>query len=513
MAGALSAYRAAMVWKLIRRQREDTAELLAAVREMKLTSSEVWFRLRGTYWFVPLVITVGCAAAAMGAVLLQPALPGATGRWLAFLYPGTVEGAHALLASVTSSIITVVSVTFSITVLALTVAAQHFGPRLMDTFMRDEGSKTVLGIFIGTFVYCVLLMSVVDGREPGATVPAAALSGAVLLVVASVGALIYFVHHVAASLQVTEIAERLGRDLEREVLTVYGPGPAGPAAEAPPGTPADAAAVPALVDGYIQRIDEEGLVALAQAAGCTMWIRRGAGDFVIAGTTLVDVSPAPAPDGEFTERVNALFVVGVDRTAWQDPEFTVSKLVEVALRALSPAVNEPFTALTCIDRLGQGLARAAAHPSPGLVRRDAGGAIRLVLRRERFPALLGAAFDQIRIFAGPNPEIYVRLLDTLGMLSEVTTDPGHLAALSAQAAAVAERARQEVAAPDLAPVERHVRTPRRANGQSAVSAAAAATNAKPESEVSAPASETRSAAPGHVPAPADSRGAVSNGAA
>lgn len=353
---------------------------------------------------------------------------------LAFLYPSSPEGARALLAAVIGAMITAISVTFSVTIVALTVAAQHFGARVLNNFVRHTSAQVVLGTFIATFVYAVLVLGAVRGSDAPWGVPRLAVMGAVVLVVISVGALIYYVHHVSTALQVGELAAEIARDFTGSVSRLHGGSERSDEGEDEeiPAPPEDVAWVIGRETGYMQRIDYNALVRLGEEAGAVIWIRREPGVFVVAGTPLAFVHP-PAAAADMEEPLNEACIVGRDRTLWHDAEFAVKQLVEVALRALSPGVNEPFTALTCIDRLTEGLACAAASPPPRSCWRGSDGRPRVFVESQTFATLLRAAFDPIRIFAGPNPAIPARLLEAIGDLALVAKRDADRALLRHQA--------------------------------------------------------------------------------
>lgn len=392
-------------------------------------------RLRASYWFVPLLVTLAGVALAFGLLAIDARYefnPPST-FWL--VYPTSPDGARELLSAVIGSMITAISVTFSITIVALTVAAQHFGPRVLNNFIRHTSAQVVLGTFIATFIYAVLVLGSISGSGEDADIPQLAVIGAVALVIVSVGALIFYVHHVSTALQVGEIAAEIAADLTGAIEgRDEGDEQAGAAGAAPvPEPPADAAGVPAARAGYVQRINYEALVELAQKRNAVIWIRREPGKFGLPCAPIALVHPPGARDDPFVDAVNAAFAIGQDRTQTQDVEFAIKQLVEVALRALSPGVNEPFTALTCIDRLTEGLARAAAAPPPRASWTDADGRPRVFMEPQAFPVLLRAAFDPIRLFGDRNPAIYARLIDSIGELAFVTTRPQDLDALRHQA--------------------------------------------------------------------------------
>jgi uncharacterized membrane protein len=391
--------------------------------ESRLRPLVVLNRLRSTYWFVPSVVTVGAVALAVVLVAVDRMYPNTT-AWLGWAYGGGADGARALLSAVAGSVMTVVSVTFSVMVVALTVSSQHFGPRLLNSFMRDNAAQLVLGTFTGTFAYCLMVLRTVQGEGDGYStfVPHLAVTVALILTLVSVGMLIFYVHHIATSLQVSEITAGVARDLERAVAALY-PEPFGgstePPVRQPPPVPDRAVAVQAGTSGYLREIDSEAVLALARECNTIIWLVTRPGDFIIEDRPVAAVHPPPHDAGAFARRLLGAYVIGSDRTSTQDADFAVQQLVEVALRALSPGVNEPFTAITCIDRLGQGLMKLASRSIPSAIRTDDTGAVRVVSQPRTFVELVEAAFDPIARYAGRNPAIARRLLETLCVLADV----------------------------------------------------------------------------------------------
>jgi uncharacterized membrane protein len=416
----------------------------------RLTSYEFLSRLNASYWFVPLVVTLAGVALAVALLNLGQVTPSAATGALSFVVPSSPEGARVLLSAVISSMITTISVTFSVSIVAFTVAAQHFGPRVLNNFVRHTAAQVVLGIFIATFLYAVVVLGAVKGTGEDAAVPQAALAGAVLLVVVSVGALIYYVHHISTSLQVGEIAAEIASDFVRALDRREERS----AREAPddndaiPDAPEDAATVTAPASGYMQRIDYERIARKASERDAQVWVRREPGAFVLAAAPLALVAPAAACDDELASEIRKACVLGRDRTLWRDPEFSVKQLVEVALRALSPGVNEPFTATTCIDRLSEGLAAAATAPPPRALWRDRSERARVFAQAQPFPMLLRAAFDPIRIHAAKNPAIYTRLLEALVELAQVAHRGEDLSGLRHQLEVVGRAGLASVEDPD-----------------------------------------------------------------
>ena len=432
---------------------------------MRLRLSELFSRLNASYWFIPLVVTVAGVLLCVTLLWLDARLTFDPYGFWARLRPGSPEGAQALLSSVVGAMITAISVTFSVTIVALTVAAQHFGPRLLTSFVRQTSAQVVLGTFMATFIYAVLALGGIRSDATEGDVPELTVSGAVLLVVLSIGALIYFVPLVSTTLQIGYIAESIAGDFRH---AVGWPGRATSArARCLPGRdtpdpPAGAGIVPAVESGYMQRVDMGRVVALASNRGARVWIVRPPGTFLVEGTPLARVEPAAVGDDAFCDEVRAACAVGRDRTHWQDPEFALKQLVEIALRALSPGVNEPFTALTAIDRLAECLAHAAAAGSPPTAWCDEEGHPRLYVPVPPFVTLVHAAYDPIRISAGGNPAIYARLLDAHAELARLVTGVADRALLLDRVDLVHRTAQRHIEEPDdLAFVDRHYDEARR----------------------------------------------------
>ena len=399
-----------------------------------LRPGTVWNRLRSTYWFVPSLLTMGCVALAVLLTWVDRSyvdLP----DWMGWAYGGGADGARALLSAVAGSTITVVSVTFSVMVVALTVSSQHFGPLLLSSFMRDNASQAVLGTFTGTFAYCLLVLRTVQGDGGDgytAFVPHLAVSGSMVLTLLSVAMLIYYVHHVAVSMQVAAITARVVEDLEASIDRIYPEAlGADDAPDEPPlAVPAAATSIRSCVSGYVQEVDGDALVAAAARAGTVLWLLERPGSFVVEGHPIAAVDPAPADIQQLATAVRGAFVVGGDRTSRQDVAYAAQQLVEVALRALSPGMNEPFTAMTCIDRLGQGMARLAGRRAPSARRADPEGRARVIAPPRRFDDLLVEIFEPIVRHAESEPVVLARVRSILTMLAGLVNRPSDHAAIA-----------------------------------------------------------------------------------
>mgnify|MGYP001039851915 CR=1 FL=1 len=406
---------------------------------MKTRIGYIWEQLRSTYWFVPLVIFIASVALATGSILLDRALEEQV-QLPTWLYPAGADEARALLSTIAGSMIGLAGVTFSITMVTLSLASSQFGSRLLRTFMRDIGNQVVLGTFIGTFVYAILVLQTITGVEERVFVPKVSLTIAMLLAVLSLAVLIYFIHHVSASIQAENVIAGVGRDLDSAVDRLFpeqGDGASSPPISgrrrpvagqlAEPGEP-----IPATQSGYLQAIDQDRLMRVATENDLVFRLLYRPGDFIIEGSELVLVWPAERAEEGLVKPVNDAFIVGARRLQLQDVEFAINQLVEIAVRALSPGINDPFTAIACIDRLGASLARLAERGIPPRYHFDEEDRLRLITDVVTFSGIVDAAFNQIRQNGRSNVAVTIRLLERIAIIAAYAQTEGQRAALRRQ---------------------------------------------------------------------------------
>ncbi len=358
-------------------------------------------RIGGSYWFVPAVMAVAATLLAFGLVALDVRIGT---NWIdryAWAYANKPGGARALLAAIGGSMITVAGVVFSATLAAVTYATSQFGPRLLTNFMHDRANQVVLGTFTATFLYCLLVLRTIRSAEEdigGAFVPHLAVFVGVLLAVASIGVLIFFVHHTPRSVHASHVAARIAKDLREGLATRY-PARVGDAGvpALPPAhfRPDDAAPILAGASGYVQHVDPEAVLALAQKHGLVVYLPLSPGVFVSEGTLLAAATPAAGVNDDARDALRAAFVLGTERTPVQDLLFLVDELAEISARALSPGVNDPFTAITCLDWLFAAALDLSRRTDPSAQRFDAAGTLRVVARSVTFARFVAHAFDAV----------------------------------------------------------------------------------------------------------------------
>ena len=319
---------------------------------------------------------------------------------------------------------TVVTVIYSILLVALSLASMQFSPRILGGFMKDATNQYIFGLFIGTFTYCLLVLRTIHG-DPDAFVPSLSVAVAIILALCCLGALIFFIHNITHRIQANHIVDRVAKETMR-VIDERFPEPYSLQPEdsyIPPGK--EGKEVPAISAGYIQLIDEEQLFSLARERKLLIQIRATVGDFVIEGSPLVLLSPASSLTEELQESIEGAFDVGEARTLQQDVEYGLRQIVDIALKAISPAVNDPSTAATCIDQLSRILGHLAKRQisSPGL--RNENKELCLVVKRPTFQSCLDLAFNQLRQYGKTDLAVSLRMLLALTRVAYVTQDTAH----------------------------------------------------------------------------------------
>ena len=406
-------------------------------------------RLAGTresFWFLPAVMSL----VAIGLSFLTVAMD----DWLNFDLlsgapfgnAGGPSGARALLTIIAGSMITVASLTFSITIAALALASSQLGPRMIRNFVRDRGNQVVLGTFIATFAYCLMILRTVRGPEGTVFVPSLSVTIGLVFAVASLAVLIYFINHISMSIQATRVIASIGTDLDATIDRLY------PDridwsrtpeeierqthdAEEPPEPPGEVHRVSSQRSGYVHSVRFDALVETAKKASVVVRIPQPSGRFVAKGATIAEVFAVDGlvPNDDLDGEVAGAFEVGYDRAAGEDIEYYIDQLVEIAVRALSPGINDPFTAMACVDRLGASLRQLAERIMPSPYHQDKEGTVRVIAKTQTFEGALNAAFNLIRQYGQSSAPVSMRLMETLAVLADWAPARDHKAALLSHA--------------------------------------------------------------------------------
>jgi uncharacterized membrane protein len=417
-----------------------------------------WDRLKTSFWFVPSVMVLGSAVLIIVATTFESHLPfdGTNAPW--FLYVGDPADAQSVLATLLGSMITMASLVFSITMVVLTLAAGQFGPRLIRSFMGNLQTQVVLGAFVMTIIYCLLALPAIEAREAAERSPYVSVSIALALTVVSVALLILFLDALARSIVSETVIERVGHDLDH-LLDAYEPigdqhREQVPGEQAPADLAQRAVHFGPSAAGYVQAIEFEAITGLAQEADVLVILYFRAGHYVVPGAPEMAIYPRERFTEQLADQIRGMIITGVHRTPIQDADFSIRHLDEIAVRALSAAVNDPYSAVAVIDRLSASLCKLMGRALPPGVYRDREGTVRLLATPASYAGLLGAAFNQIRQHGAGMPIIVLHLLEAIERIAQHIVLPAQHAALCAQAEAIMGAAHRRIEEPlDRAPID------------------------------------------------------------
>lgn len=398
----------------------------------------VWTALRSSLWFVPSIVVAVCVALAIALIEVDAALDPAFLDRFPRLFGAGAEGTRGMLSAIASATITVAGVVFSVTIVALSLTASQYTSRALRNFMRDGSNQIVLGAFVGIYAYCLVVLRTIRGGDT-AFVPSLAALGAIVLAFVGIGLLIHFIHHISTSIQASQILAAIHRESCRAIDRLF-PEPVGESA----GTEDDAdAAIPSIAGsnvtaaatGYIQNVDSQSLLDLACRHDVVLRLPHRIGDFIIAGNRLAYVHGAAVDSDAISDALRRAVTIGPQRTIAQDVAFGLRQIVDIGLKALSPAMNDPTTATMALDYLSSLLAMLAQRDFPSPYRTDA-GTLRVIARRPSFARLVDEAFEEMRLAAAGQPAVLGTLLAALANVIAASDTPSRRAAVLAVVARV-----------------------------------------------------------------------------
>ena len=428
---------------------------------MKAYLVKIWSSINASYWFFPALFSILAVALAFTTIWLDRNGFAEFLNRMQFVTMARPNGAANMLTVIAGSMIGVASTVFSITIAAVAYASGNYGPRLLTNFMEDRGNQVSLAVFIGTFVYSVTVLRTVRAADEATTnpapdetilpgfVPQLSLLTAFILTMISVAVLVYFLNHIPSSIRINTVLEGIGRRLMNEIERIY---PKAQTHTTEMKTPIGLV-VPAREPGYIQVIDYEGLDSLAKREKGTLKLAVRAGDFVQDGRPLAYWAGDDRED-RMGEEVRNYFALGGMRTPAQDLHFLIDELAEIGMRALSPGINDPFTAITAMHWLG-----AATHDiaKRDLLRRfgDAEDADqdRLILLDDDFEHYLARGFGAMRSAVAASRTATLVEFDTLATMMIDIEDESRLQAIVKEADLLFAQTREKLSGPEADEVE------------------------------------------------------------
>jgi uncharacterized membrane protein len=403
---------------------------------------QFWSDLRSSFWFMPsLMVAVNIILA----IVLIEADSAGLNQWLSQwprLFGVGAEGARQMLATLAGSMITVMGITFSMTLLALVLASGQYTSRILRNFMRNSITQATLWVFASIFAYCLIVLRTIRSGGVDEFVPSLAVFFALVMSLGGVGILIYFIHHIASSIQASSIIASVANETNAAIDRLL---PIKPNK----GLDEDRQQilesldertwypVPADRSGYILSVNNQTLMNLAINNSTIVRMKHGIGAFVVQDTALISLALTYPPDQKMINALNAAYTIGRHRTVDQDPAFGIRQIVDMAMKALSPGVNDTSTAVMCVDYLTSIMVRLAGRQFPPLYHYD-GETLRMVAIVPSFESLLSVSFDQIRSSAENNVAILVRILGALDTIGSMTIRLSHLRAIDKQLQCIAE---------------------------------------------------------------------------
>ncbi|TVQ81513.1 MAG: DUF2254 domain-containing protein [Phycisphaeraceae bacterium] len=427
---------------------------------------QFWIRISSSLWFVPLGIVFCAIVLAMMLIATDLAVGSDWTENQSLVFGVGASGARGMLSAIAGSMMTVASLTFSLTIATLATASSQYTSRLIRNFMRDRLNQFVLGYFVGLFAYCLVVLRTIRDGDESAFVPSLAVMGGLLLALLSIGVLIFFIHHIAESIQVGIILRRVTNETLRAINNMFPADVGEPAAADPVLASMRTAADPdedvhdgyrwytvsAQRFGYVQSLDTKDLLARAVEIDAVVRMSADIGSFVTSAGSLCEIAIASPPSEKLLDDLRSMFDIGAARTVEQDAAFGIRQIVDIGLKALPPGVSDTTTSVMCVEHLGTVLETLAARSIPDRVRAK-DGKVRLIASGRSFDALTGLCLNQIRQSATANTAVMVALLNAIEAAGRQTSDDARRRTLSRHANLIATLARDSVTCPDdLAPV-------------------------------------------------------------
>ncbi|MBK8752650.1 MAG: DUF2254 domain-containing protein [Candidatus Competibacteraceae bacterium] len=412
-----------------------------------------WQEMQSSFWFLPAVMVLDAVVLATLLIILDASVDlQVVERW-PLLFGAGAAGARGLLTAVASSMVTVAGVVFSITIVALSLTSSQYTSRVLRNFMRDRVNQVVLGIFVGIFAYCLVVLRTIRGGDEGAFIPPLAVLTGLILAFVGIAVLIYFIHHISKSIQASFIIATAAQETLAAVDQLFSQELGESAEEDTDGYLVKSfaeqawSAVPSRKTGYIESIDSDALLNLARKYQTIVRMEHGIGEFVVEGTPLISVAKRGGLDDATTDELNGVYVIGRQRVVEQDAAFGIRQIVDIAMKALSPGVNDTTTAVICVDYLTAILARLATRRITASHWMDDQRELRVMARGPSFESLLNEAFDQIRQNAESNVAILLRMLGSLQTIAVLTSSPNRRWLLQQKVEEIAEAAERTIVSP------------------------------------------------------------------
>ncbi|SDD59503.1 Uncharacterized membrane protein [Algoriphagus faecimaris] len=379
-----------------------------------------WNELKASFWFIPVLLIFFSIALSVGMVYVDSLIQIDQKGILRFFFVQNLDSARSILTTISGAMIGVAGTVFSVTLVALTLASSQFGPRLIKNFMYIRLNQVVLGAYISTYLYCLLVLNSIKDQQDYTFIPSLAILMAILATVVNIILLIVFIHQIAISIQADKVVSDISDFIAIQVKTLF-PEKMGNEPDNPEALDIKKILVSYpktfLIEspksGYLQYADSENLMGIISQEDLVLELNNRPGSYLVEGKELGKIYSKEELKENTLRKIHDQFVIGKTKTAQQDLEYSIHQMVEIAARALSPGVNDPYTAISCIDNLSSTLSYLADVKFPSQYRFDQDQNLRIIADTLDFEGVMDAAFNQIRQFSIGSPAVIIRLMEAL----------------------------------------------------------------------------------------------------
>mgnify|MGYP001058028355 CR=1 FL=1 len=415
----------------------------------------LWNKLTATFWFIPCLIILGSILLSMILVDIDSITNFSNEGIKRSFFVNSSDSARSILVTIAAAMMGVAGTVFSVTLVALTLASSQFGPRLIKNFMYVRLNQVVLGAYVSTYLYCLLVLNAVKDREDFTFIPSLSILVAIVAAIGNIVLIIIFIHRIAISIQadkiISDIADFMAKQVERLFPMQIGQESAKDNAyeiEKIKTKYAYSTPIKSMKSGYLQYIDGDSLIKQIVKIDGVLVIDFRPGKFLVAGMEMGKMYSNVLIEEKDLNKMIKQFVIGKTKMAQQDLEYSIHQMVEVAVRALSPGVNDPFTAIVCIDNLSAILCQLAQINLPSRYRCDAHENLRVVVDTFNFEGIVDASFNQIRQFSSASPAVMIRLMEALLRINEFAQTETHKKVINKHARMVLNLGKETIIEPN-----------------------------------------------------------------
>jgi uncharacterized membrane protein len=395
-----------------------------------------WNELKASFWFVPVIIMLFSILLAIGFVYIDQTTTFSQKGLRSFFFVNSVDSARSILSTISGAMISVAGTVFSVTLVALTLASSQLGPRLIKNFMYVRLNQIVLGSYVSTYLYCLIVLNAIQESNGNSFIPVLSILVAIIAAIVNIILLIVFIHNIAISIQADKVISDISVFLSKQVKTLF-PDKMGEGPDNEINIPVDtikseysnSISVKSIKSGYLQYIDGESLLKLMTKFNGLLELKYKPGDYIVGDREIGKFYAHEKIEEDKLKKILFQFFIGKTRTAQQDLNFSIFQMVEIAARALSPGVNDPFTAIACIDYLTDTMCYLSQVKYPSKYRLDDKKELRVIADTLEFESILDAAFNQIRQFSLGNIAVLIRLMESLLVIHEFTKEESYKKAI------------------------------------------------------------------------------------